>query len=205
MKLHSSVLSIYMSHNVHIVSNEKIPPITSQKSIAKDHPIKLLFIIILRNCAVVANIYVSVRQISYKFDESRFHMATAFYGFACLVSNNIWFAGSSPGRIGWNVPPSSNNKAPGTSNVKPPVSEQASKTSATNVQSGYPSANNPPPYSPSGILIILPYFKIKGTETNVISIDLNFDDTLENKIPMSFCICNLGDQLLKLYLSKVSF
>ncbi|XP_011882574.1 PREDICTED: poly(U)-specific endoribonuclease homolog [Vollenhovia emeryi] len=60
---------------------------------------------------------------------------------------------SSPGKIGWNVPPSTNNKAPstGTSNAKPsaPVSEHASKTSASNVQSGYPSGN-PPPYSPSG-------------------------------------------------------
>ncbi|XP_011156530.2 poly(U)-specific endoribonuclease homolog [Solenopsis invicta] len=62
--------------------------------------------------------------------------------------------GSNSGRIGWNVPPNSNSKTPSTNtNVKPsaPVSEHASKTSATNVQSGYPSANNnPPPYSPSG-------------------------------------------------------
>ncbi|KAL6440222.1 hypothetical protein ACFW04_003067 [Cataglyphis niger] len=60
---------------------------------------------------------------------------------------------SNPSKIGWNVPSSSNNKATGTSsNVKPsaPVSEHASKTSATNVQSANPSANNPPPYSPSG-------------------------------------------------------
>ncbi|KAL0105927.1 hypothetical protein PUN28_015978 [Cardiocondyla obscurior] len=59
--------------------------------------------------------------------------------------------GSSSSKIGWNVPPNSNSKAPGTSNAKPsaPVNEHASKTSATNVQSGYPSAN-PPPYSPSG-------------------------------------------------------
>ncbi|XP_018400248.1 PREDICTED: poly(U)-specific endoribonuclease homolog [Cyphomyrmex costatus] len=61
--------------------------------------------------------------------------------------------GSNPSKIGWNVPPSNtNNKAagsPGTSNVKPPVSEHASKTSATNVQSGNPSANAPP-YTPSG-------------------------------------------------------
>ncbi|XP_024876265.1 poly(U)-specific endoribonuclease homolog isoform X1 [Temnothorax curvispinosus] len=62
-------------------------------------------------------------------------------------------SGSNPGKIGWNVPPGSNNKAPsGTSNVKPsaPVSDHVSKTSATNVQSGYPSGNPPPPYSPSG-------------------------------------------------------
>ncbi|GAB1867992.1 Endoribonuclease [Camponotus japonicus] len=63
--------------------------------------------------------------------------------------------GSTPNKIGWNVPPSGNTKATGTSNnAKPsaPVSEQASKTSATNAQSGYSSANsnNPPPYSPSG-------------------------------------------------------
>ncbi|EFN67408.1 Placental protein 11, partial [Camponotus floridanus] len=63
--------------------------------------------------------------------------------------------GSTPNKIGWNVPPSGNTKVTGTSNnAKPsaPVSEQASKTSATNVQSGYSSANsnNPPPYSPSG-------------------------------------------------------
>ncbi|XP_029670204.1 poly(U)-specific endoribonuclease homolog isoform X2 [Formica exsecta] len=62
---------------------------------------------------------------------------------------------SSPSKIGWNVPPSTNNKATGTSsNAKPsaPVSEQASKTNAMNVQSGSnPSTNNnPPPYSPSG-------------------------------------------------------
>ncbi|XP_050445949.1 endoribonuclease CG2145-like isoform X2 [Cataglyphis hispanica] len=60
---------------------------------------------------------------------------------------------SNQSKIGWNVPSSSNNKATGTSsNVKPsaPVSEHASKTSATNVQSASPSANNPPPYSPSG-------------------------------------------------------
>ncbi|EFN88107.1 Placental protein 11 [Harpegnathos saltator] len=59
---------------------------------------------------------------------------------------------STPGNIGWNVPPSNNNKATST-NVKPsaPVSEHVSKTSSSNVQSGYnPSANNPPPYSPSG-------------------------------------------------------
>ncbi|XP_072756703.1 uncharacterized protein [Anoplolepis gracilipes] len=57
-------------------------------------------------------------------------------------------SGSTPSKIGWNVPPSSNNKATGTSsNVKPPVSEQASKSSATNVQS---AANSNPPYSPSG-------------------------------------------------------
>ncbi|EZA58193.1 poly(U)-specific endoribonuclease homolog [Ooceraea biroi] len=59
--------------------------------------------------------------------------------------------GSTPNRIGWNVPPNNNNKAPSSSNAKPsaPVSEHASKTSATNVQSGHPSGN-PPPYSPSG-------------------------------------------------------
>lgn len=59
--------------------------------------------------------------------------------------------GSNPSKIGWNVQ-NTNNKASGssgTSNVKPPVSEQASKTSATNVQSGYPAANAPP-YTPSG-------------------------------------------------------
>ncbi|CAL7943093.1 unnamed protein product [Xylocopa violacea] len=74
--------------------------------------------------------------------------------------------GSNPGKIGWNVPPS--NKPTGTNTApKPsaPVSEQAAKTSATNVQSGYsPSggyprqpANNPyhsntnpgQPYNPS--------------------------------------------------------
>lgn len=60
-------------------------------------------------------------------------------------------SGSTP-KIGWNVPPNSNTKATGTStNVKPsaPVSDHVSKTSATNVQSGYPSGNSPP-YSPSG-------------------------------------------------------
>ncbi|XP_011631710.1 poly(U)-specific endoribonuclease homolog isoform X1 [Pogonomyrmex barbatus] len=61
---------------------------------------------------------------------------------------------SPTSRIGWNVPPNNNNKAPSSTNsAKPsaPVSEHASKTSATNVQSGYPSANNnPPPYTPSG-------------------------------------------------------
>lgn len=50
--------------------------------------------------------------------------------------------GSTPDKIGWNVPPS-NNK-PTSTNVKAsaPVSEHAGKTSATNVQSGY---------NPSGI------------------------------------------------------
>ncbi|XP_076752303.1 uncharacterized protein LOC143424236 [Xylocopa sonorina] len=74
--------------------------------------------------------------------------------------------GSNPGKIGWNVP--SSNKPTATNTApKPsaPVSEQAAKTSATNVQSGYsPSggyprqpANNPyhtntnpgQPYNPS--------------------------------------------------------
>ncbi|XP_029170922.1 poly(U)-specific endoribonuclease homolog [Nylanderia fulva] len=60
--------------------------------------------------------------------------------------------GAPQSKVGWNVPPNTNNKATGTSsNAKPsaPVSEQASKTSATNVQSGYPSGS-PPAYSPSG-------------------------------------------------------
>ncbi|XP_012217822.1 endoribonuclease CG2145 isoform X2 [Linepithema humile] len=52
---------------------------------------------------------------------------------------------SSSSKVGWN------SKATGT-NAKPsaPVSEHASKTSATNVQSGYNPSNNPPPYSPGG-------------------------------------------------------
>lgn len=77
--------------------------------------------------------------------------------FASNHENLITPVGSTPSKIGWNIPPNSNTKATGTSsNAKPsaPVSEHASKTSATNVQSGYPSGN-PPPYSPSGISFYL--------------------------------------------------
>lgn len=58
--------------------------------------------------------------------------------------------GSRPGTIGWNVP--SNNK-PASSTI-PKASapnEHISRTSASNVNSGYPSGThgNPPPYNPS--------------------------------------------------------
>ncbi|XP_011692276.1 PREDICTED: poly(U)-specific endoribonuclease homolog isoform X2 [Wasmannia auropunctata] len=66
-------------------------------------------------------------------------------------------SGSTPGKVGWNVPPNNSppgsgagNAPPGSGAGKPPpYTEHASKTSATNVQSGHPSGP-PPPYTPSG-------------------------------------------------------
>ncbi|XP_031787775.1 poly(U)-specific endoribonuclease homolog isoform X1 [Nasonia vitripennis] len=68
--------------------------------------------------------------------------------------------GSNPGTIGWNVPgskPVGSGTAAGSSTYPKASapSEHVSKTSATNVQSGYPGSStgghgNPPPYSPSG-------------------------------------------------------
>ncbi|KAG7199306.1 hypothetical protein KM043_018160 [Ampulex compressa] len=84
--------------------------------------------------------------------------------------------GSSPDKIGWNIPESNKKQSP-PPRASAPVPEQSSKTSATNVQSGYnpsggyprqPATNpqyggansnpsqysgagaHPPPYSPSG-------------------------------------------------------